>query len=356
MKLFYLILFLISCSFLNAQIVFIPDANFKAALINQGVDTNSDGEIQVSEAEAVINLNVSGWNIMSLEGIQSFTSLEVLNCSNNILSNLDFSQNLNLNDLRCYSNQLNSLNISQNSNLSFLWCSNNLLKSLDVSENIALETLYCHNNQLSVLDVKNNINLLDLICSNNQLSSLDVSFSTDLVFLICQRNQLNNLDVSFNTNLIFLDCNHNLLTNLFIDNGNNQNMTDMHSRDNPDLNCIQVDDETATYPVCDGFPLEGWCKDAWSSYSELCNLGLIDLESTNLTLYPNPVSDVLIISSPTNEILTIQIYDIGGKKISSFKKSYQKVSEIDITNINQGIYFLKIFTMGGTLTKKFIKK
>ena len=46
----------------NGQIVNIPDANFKNALIDEGVDTNNDGEIQVSEAEAVISLNVWSMN------------------------------------------------------------------------------------------------------------------------------------------------------------------------------------------------------------------------------------------------------------------------------------------------------
>lgn len=66
MKNIYTFLFLLSCTFLNAQIVNIPDANFKNALIDEGVDTNNDGEIQVSEAEVVLNLNVSFKDILSM--------------------------------------------------------------------------------------------------------------------------------------------------------------------------------------------------------------------------------------------------------------------------------------------------
>ena len=78
MRQFYTLLFFLTCTFLNAQIVNIPDPNFKNALIDEGVDTNNDGEIQVSEAEAVLNLNVNDRNISSLEGIQSFINLEEL--------------------------------------------------------------------------------------------------------------------------------------------------------------------------------------------------------------------------------------------------------------------------------------
>ena len=87
MKFFNLLLiFILAYEVSNAQIVNIPDPNFKTALIDEGVDTNNDGEIQVSEAEAVLSLNVSNRAISSLEGIQSFINLEDLFCSNNELS------------------------------------------------------------------------------------------------------------------------------------------------------------------------------------------------------------------------------------------------------------------------------
>jgi hypothetical protein len=48
---------------LRAQIVHIPDANFKAALVGNGeINTNGDDEIQVSEAEAYSgSLDVSSY-------------------------------------------------------------------------------------------------------------------------------------------------------------------------------------------------------------------------------------------------------------------------------------------------------
>ena len=53
-NLFFFLLFLTGIT--NAQIVNIPDANFKAALIAYGVDANNDGQIQVSEAQAMNTL------------------------------------------------------------------------------------------------------------------------------------------------------------------------------------------------------------------------------------------------------------------------------------------------------------
>jgi hypothetical protein len=54
MKALILLLTILLVPFLlRAQIVHIPDANFKAALVgNSSINTNGDDEIQVSEAEA----------------------------------------------------------------------------------------------------------------------------------------------------------------------------------------------------------------------------------------------------------------------------------------------------------------
>jgi hypothetical protein len=61
----------------------IPDANFKAALISLGVDTSGNGQIEPSEAASVAELNLDNKNISSLEGLQYFTNLDKLLCSNN---------------------------------------------------------------------------------------------------------------------------------------------------------------------------------------------------------------------------------------------------------------------------------
>src|SRR5690554_1491033 len=99
----------------NAQIVNIPDVNFKGKLLeastsnsiakdingdNMVIDVNSDGEIQVSEALAVYQLNVPNSNIEDLTGIEAFINLTRLSCHNNYpaeiynnLTEIDISNN-----------------------------------------------------------------------------------------------------------------------------------------------------------------------------------------------------------------------------------------------------------------------
>ncbi|MEN9489145.1 MAG: hypothetical protein RL494_1410 [Bacteroidota bacterium] len=54
----------------KAQIVNIPDANFRNSL--NFVDINNDGQIQQSEALLITTLLIDHSNISSFEGIESF--------------------------------------------------------------------------------------------------------------------------------------------------------------------------------------------------------------------------------------------------------------------------------------------
>ena len=84
-------------------IVEIPDANFKAYLL-ESFDINKDGEISISEANAVVDIDCSNRNIKDLTGIQKFINLERLNCNNNLLEELELRYNKKLNRLVCTNN------------------------------------------------------------------------------------------------------------------------------------------------------------------------------------------------------------------------------------------------------------
>jgi len=170
-RLLYLLCFITITS--QAQIVNIPDANFKAALIDRNVDINSDGEIQESEALAVTDLFVANSNISDLTGISSFINLSILDCRNNALTSLDVSGLTNLWELDCSNNNLTTLNVSGLDTLWSLVCDDNQLTSLDVSELDDLISLWCSNNQLTELNFTNCPNLSDILSGHNNLTSLD---------------------------------------------------------------------------------------------------------------------------------------------------------------------------------------
>ena len=74
-----------------ADTVHIPDPVFKAFLLGYGVDQNSDGKIQVVEAEATtyMYIYVPNHNIYDLKGIESFTALTYLSCQSLPITSID---------------------------------------------------------------------------------------------------------------------------------------------------------------------------------------------------------------------------------------------------------------------------
>jgi hypothetical protein len=260
------------------QNVTIPDANLKAALVNNSsINNNMDTEIQVSEA-SVFNgaINVSQLNITDLTGIEAFVLLDSLDCSLNKIAGLDVSANIALTYLNCSGNidswqdpyipnpfeidnvfvyYINSLDVSTNTSLTTLKCNNNGLLNLNTSGLTSLTYLDCSDNQRVALEINSfnvvtisiltfdflsNVALIYLDCGRNELPSLDVSGNTLLNYLDCSWNKLPSLDVSGNTLLTTLNCGWNSLTSL--DVSANTELTNLDCRSNSVI----------------GFSPEGW--------------------------------------------------------------------------------------------------
>ena len=229
--------------FCSSQIVNIPNAAFKAKLLaanstnfyasteapvysafynnwngptSNTIDTNNDGEIQVSEALAIKCLNLKDSNLTNLTGIEFFTNLQSLRVNGNSLTTLNLNQNIALINLRCENNLLTTLNIDQLANLKDFNCEFNLLTSFNISQSTGLKRLYCNNNNLTTLNVSQLPNLEILQCNFNALTTLNVSSCTSLKNLQCSLNSLTTLNVAGAAALNILTCANNNLTNLDI--------------------------------------------------------------------------------------------------------------------------------------------
>ena len=185
---------------INAQIITIPDVNFKAKLLSAStsnsialdinnnsivIDINSNNSIELSEALVVYSLNVSNSNISSLQGLNYFTNLEELYCNNNQLTTLDVSSNVNLYYINCKNNFLTTIDTSSINDLAFgINCENNLLTSLNLKGigstfNYAFNALsYGYNPNLeyicinSYVDISNPFSLYGYIQDYNSAASL----------------------------------------------------------------------------------------------------------------------------------------------------------------------------------------
>ena len=156
----------------------IPDANFKKYLL-ENCDMNDDGRLTLSDVEEwnkckylLKKFDLYRKKIGSLKGIEYFTALESLNCSDNYLTVLEVSKNTALTDLSCGENYLTILDVSKNTALRSLDCDKNQLTSLDLSKNTALQWLSCSSNQLTALDLSNNTKIYHLYCNMPSLKIL----------------------------------------------------------------------------------------------------------------------------------------------------------------------------------------
>lgn len=166
-------------------------------------------QLRCSDNRSLTALNVSG-----------LTNLETLECSSTGLTLLDVSGLENLQKLSCdQSNSLKTLKFGENDKLTELWCSECNLSSLDVSSFTALETLDCSYNQnLTSLTLGNLAALTSLDCNNCLLSTLDVTGCSILSELKCDKNKLTELNLQDNTELINLSCLENMLSVLDLRN------------------------------------------------------------------------------------------------------------------------------------------
>ncbi len=73
----------------------------------------------------------------------------------------------------------------------------------------------------------------------------------------------------------------------------------------------------------------------------------------DIWIYPNPTSKLLTIIINQLNINEISIVDITGKTLKTIMTDF---GVVDVSNLTNGIYFIKIITDEGTITKKFVKQ
>ena len=83
-------------------------------------------------------------------------------------------------------------------------------------------------------------------------------------------------------------------------------------------------------------------------------LSVNDVFNNKYNVYPIPANDVLNIEglSPNT---TLSIYSITGKELRQIEAAYS-TNSINISDMEKGVYFLKISVQGDTEIHKFIKE
>jgi endo-1,3(4)-beta-glucanase len=80
--------------------------------------------------------------------------------------------------------------------------------------------------------------------------------------------------------------------------------------------------------------------------------GIADQYDNEYLIYPNPVADILYLNSKS-ESVNVSIFDITGKILFNAKISDNK---LDVSNLQKGIYIIKIVGKKGIVLRKFVKQ
>jgi len=98
------------------------------------------------------------------------------------------------------------------------------------------------------------------------------------------------------------------------------------------------------------------CASNQSNSITLLNVGIPESEEANslIRFYPNPADDKLMVVVPDAIDIKLSVYNIQGQLLIEQAAS-QKINQINISNLEKGIYLLKAESTKGIVLSRFIK-
>jgi hypothetical protein len=85
-------------------------------------------------------------------------------------------------------------------------------------------------------------------------------------------------------------------------------------------------------------------------------MGIDELDNNNFALYPNPSNGNIIIESlKFDNINNVEIFDTTGKIVKQVESTFDNKVKVDISNLEKGIYFVRIKTENGVAFKPLLK-
>ncbi len=372
MKKLYALLAIAFCTInVNAQIVNIPDPAFKAELLDPSganVDTNGDGEIQQSEAEAVTSLSFSMCTLGNMIGIQSFVNLESLSFGSYCSlggTTVDLSGMASIKSLS-YHKSSPTLDVAGLVNLEHIGVGYANPTFLHFEETVNLRTMSYYNSSLSSIDLSHAPNMVNFSSRNTNIGAVNVNGLTHLVSLtIDGTSMLTNIDLSdlvnlrrltVNGGLTSLDLtNNSLLEHLAISDGNlgslnishlthlktlscgNSHLTSLDVTNNPELESLSCwYNELTSLNLSNNVNLGS----LYCDYNQLTSIDLTNLHKLYRIHLTNNLFTAIDFSGQTEVIPgDIPIYEIRDNpnltmiSMKNGKKDYAWINDINCPNL-----------------------
>ncbi len=81
-----------------------------------------------------------------------------------------------------------------------------------------------------------------------------------------------------------------------------------------------------------------------------------DSLESSIIVYPNPANDLLSVLSTNSFINSVEVFDIRGRRMKQNIEKEKNTCSLDISRLETAVYFVKINTDAGSITKKIIKR
>jgi len=288
--------------------------------------------------------------------LELFYCLEYLDLGRNLnLQDIDVSQNPQLKVLDVNKCGLSSLDVSNNPQLVSLFIGYqfdlldnapyNIITNIDLSNNRELQSFIANEVQLDSINFDNNSELQFAALNNNNISDIHFNNNPQLQYLFVENNHISELDLTTNPNLTVLYCNDNNLTELNLKNGHNDLITYFDARNNPNLTCIEVDDPQAAGSGQGNYA--NWFKDPGAHYATTCSAGITNNIAGKIRVYPNPAHQNIYIDN----------FDGNYKLINENGQCVQQghtSKQIAINGLKNGFYILQLKNGNVIFSKKIM--
>ena len=194
------------------QEVNIPYSTFRAWLL-WNYDSDKDGHLADTEAEAITKIELSTDNISTLEGIQGFPNLNYLHAQGTRkdeknygkLTQVDLTGNPKLQHIHLIHNHVSKLVLGEQPDLDYLCLDYNEVTDIDVKSFTKLTLLQVSYNKLKTIDVSGLNELDEFHCDDNPIETITLS-NAKLKSFRCAGTLIKELDLSKCPKLNDIDC------------------------------------------------------------------------------------------------------------------------------------------------------
>jgi hypothetical protein len=319
-----------------SQLTYVPDDAFENYIeTNSGVPFNNDNYVSTSVIQNwLYNHIIFPINVTDLTGLEAFGQLDILQFSGSNISVIDLSN---------YSN----LVLSTFNSVGGVW--------VYVRDCPFLTTVIMPPNEIAFcIGDYPNTNcpyLTDIIFQNsNIIRNPDPSNLTSTNFLFWNPSlycidMSNILDVTIGSNL-GIAYNSNL-SGLKLNNGKCNKWGSVNISENPNLECIQVDNPSFCYNAQSLGAWEWTCitnppsQFLYSTSCANCIAEVDELPTVSINISPNPTSSKITVKASLALIgEEFTIYDQLGKAVMSGVITSEE-TEIDLSNLTEGVYLFK---------------